>query len=251
MNELVCEKLSGLIWRMEIDSMNDLLLIEERDQEKHEVSFTSINLQNGKINFKNLKTEDRWSVGIEGAADGVLFLHGYESQLSPTHKGLIAIDAISGKALWTNFHLAVEQFGNKALLAFDVRIQPKKIEVFNYKTGQSQGKLLDGKLFPALTREIVHPDILIQIPGELAKYIEGAVCSEILSSNFNNLRIVSLHTNNNGIMQQHIFILAGEKLIFHDLLNDHIQKLQPEAFVIHKSRLIYIKNHSEIKVLVL
>ena len=71
------------------------------------------------------------------------------------------------------------------------------------------------------------------------------------SLNYNNYRIVSLHALKNGVLQQHIYIMAGTKVLYTDLLNDGIQKLQPEAFVLHKNALVYIKNRTEIIVLAL
>jgi hypothetical protein len=52
-----------------------------------------------------------------------------------------------------------------------------------------------------------------------------------------------------GRLQQHLYIMDGNEVVYHDLLNQDIQKLQPEAFVLHKNALIYIKNKTEIKVL--
>jgi len=48
---------------------------------------------------------------------------------------------------------------------------------------------------------------------------------------------------------QEIFIIEDEAVIFHDILNEDIQKLQPEAFVVIKNYLVYIKNKNALKVL--
>ncbi|MDB5086247.1 MAG: hypothetical protein JWR09_241, partial [Mucilaginibacter sp.] len=62
-------------------------------------------------------------------------------------------------------------------------------------------------------------------------------------------RIVSLHTLVDGQLNQLLFIMDGNKKIYEDLLNNKIQKMQPEAFILHKNHLIYIKNKAELKVL--
>ena len=43
----------------------------------------------------------------------------------------------------------------------------------------------------------------------------------------------------------------GFNKLYEDLLTENVQKLQPESFIMHKDRLIYIKNKSELKVLTL
>ena len=64
-----------------------------------------------------------------------------------------------------------------------------------------------------------------------------------------NFRIVSLHTFAEGTLQQHLYIMRNAEIIYEDLLNSDIQKLQPEAFLLHKDQLIYLKDKSQLKVL--
>jgi hypothetical protein len=65
----------------------------------------------------------------------------------------------------------------------------------------------------------------------------------------NNFRIVSLHTLQAGELKQYLFVMNGGETVYEDLLNADIQKLQPEAFIVHKNRLVYIKNKTDLKVL--
>jgi hypothetical protein len=73
---------------------------------------------------------------------------------------------------------------------------------------------------------------------------------------YNNFIIVSLHALKGGQLTQWLYIFDcinpnSYREVYVDLLNSDIQKIQPEAFILHKSRLIYIKNKSELKVLCL
>jgi hypothetical protein len=44
-----------------------------------------------------------------------------------------------------------------------------------------------------------------------------------------------------------LFVMNGGETVYEDLLNADIQKLQPEAFIVHKNRLVYIKNKTDLK----
>jgi hypothetical protein len=71
---------------------------------------------------------------------------------------------------------------------------------------------------------------------------------------YNNLRFVSLHALKGGTLTQWLYIFEGDgpgdsRFVFEDLINSGIQKMQPEAFIVHKNHFIYIKNKSELKVL--
>src|ERR1700712_816000 len=102
------KQFNGTIWRMEIDSLSETVFVEIRHSEEKKVSFGSVNLLNGNINFDNYTTPERWLTGIETAYDGVLLLHQYLSETSPVHKGLIAVDAITAQTLWSNYTYAFD-----------------------------------------------------------------------------------------------------------------------------------------------
>jgi hypothetical protein len=130
---------------------------------------------------------------------------------------------------------------------YNTNIQPKKILLIDVLTGQTI-RPYDATQDKPLENEIVIPDMLPVgqlVPGSLPDEPYGNMVHYL---NHNSYRIVSLHTFKNGALQQHLYIMNG-KVVYYDLLNQHIQKLQPEAFVLHKNTLVYIKNKAEIKVL--
>jgi len=57
-----------------------------------------------------------------------------------------------------------------------------------------------------------------------------------------------LHSFKDGL-KQHLYVIRGVDLIYEDLLNTDIQKMQPESFILYKNSLVYIKNKSELKVI--
>src|SRR4051812_32951123 len=91
------------IWRLEIDETTANLLLEIRNEAEKLVSFASINLRTGKLNFKDYTLPERWLAGIEAAYNGVLLLHNYQSAAVPVHKAVIAVDEQTGETLWSNY----------------------------------------------------------------------------------------------------------------------------------------------------
>jgi hypothetical protein len=237
------------IWRLEIDEIGNLIFLEIRDTANKQVSFTSIDLDNGKVHFKDLSMPERWLTGIEAAYDGVLLIHNYQSENGPVHKGLTAIDGITGQALWSNYTLAFDQLSVNGLVVYNSQIQPKRPVLIDIKTGSAL-RAHEPVIDTLLDNHIVAAQLLpasflstIELPakpyGNTAHYMEH-----------NNYRIVSLHTFLAGQLEQHLYIFDDEgTMVYHDLLQADIQKLQPEAFVVHKNKLIYLKNRSELIVL--
>jgi hypothetical protein len=244
----ISEQFNGAIWRMEIDELSDTLVVEVRNSEEKKVCFGSVNLNTGEVYFKHLNLPERWLTGIEAAHDGVLLLHNYQSDTGPTHKGLIAIDGSTAKTLWSNYNYAFDHLSVNGPVVYDTRMQPRKLFLAEIKTGATTRiyepfvykELKNNVVLPGTVRpgDLSFPIMTLHSFGEMIHYLE-----------YNNFRIVSLHALRAGQLTQSLYIMAGDHKVYEDLLNAEIQKIQPEAFIMHKNHLIYIKNKSELKVL--
>ena len=248
METLLTETFNGDIWRMDIDETSDNLLLEIRDGVEKQVSFASISLARGKVWFKNLTTRERWLTGIETSWDGVLLLHDYLTGTGPVHKGLVAIDEFTGETLWSDYTSAFDHLTTEGPVVYDSRIHPRKLFLKDVRTGATT-RIYE----PSVYRE---PDYLIVTPEvlpaeELAFKVKGlhAYGNTAHYLEHDNYRIVSLHTLSGGVLNQLLYVFKGDMEIYRDLLNAGIQKMQPEAFMMHKNRLIYIKNKLDLKIL--
>jgi len=254
-NPLISEKFNGAIWRMVIDELSDALFLEIRNEEEKTVSFSGVDLAGGEILFRDFITPERWLAGIEAAYDGVLLLHLYQSETGPVHKGLMAVDAATTKLLWSDYTYTFDHLSENGPVVYDARIHPRKYFLVDIKTGATN-RLYEPSVYKGLQNSIVVPQIISpdELPFKLIPVHPYGNSVHYLD--YNNFRIVSLHALKGGELNQMLLIFDGTEplnngIAYEDLLNAGIQKLQPEAFILHKNRLIYIKNKSELKVLTL
>jgi hypothetical protein len=247
------EQFDETIWRIEIDEFTDTIFLEIRNTEKKEVSFASIDLNSGVVNFKGLTLPERWLAGIEAAFDGILLLHYYQTETGPAHKGLVGVDAVTGETLWSNYNFALDHLSVNGPVVYDTRLQPRKLFLADVKTGATT-RVYEPSVYQELTNCIVLP--LLITPDEMpVKLLQvHPVGNMVHYVEHNNFRIVSLHALKGEGLTQSLFIFddaeaGGYREDYEDLLNAEIQKIQPEAFIMHKNRLIYLKNKSELKVI--
>lgn len=237
----------GQIWKFIIDDNMDRLFVETRRTEGREVTFSSIDLNNGITNFKDLVLPEKWLTGIAGSFRGTLFLHGYQSAQSPAHKGITAIDGKTCVTLWADYNNAIHHISINGPIVYNTQVQPKKLFLADAVTGsilRPYDKLIDSDQVP----EIGIPDIINYIPKEF-NLCEGQLTGNVHYFEHNSFRIVSLHLLNNSLLKQVLMISNGTEVVYDDLLNEGIQKLQPESFIVYQNRLIYIKNTTGLKVL--
>ncbi|MVN21728.1 DUF4905 domain-containing protein [Mucilaginibacter arboris] len=246
LNPVVDHTFSSLIWKLESDAANDLLYIETRSAENQSTGFSSFNIKTGQVNFLELVPEEKWLVGMDGGRKGILFLYGYKSGQSPEHKGIIALNGLTGKQVWADYNLVLETFTKEGIVAADQRFQTKRNVLLDYKTGNA---LTDIKNQQDDVEPVQYPFMLRLLPENIAALITGTITGDVCCLNYNSYLIISLHSKNNGYLVQQLFIIENDTLIYHDLLNENIQKLQPEAFVLIKNHLVYLKNKINLKVL--
>ena len=237
------------IWRMEIDELNDTLLLEVRDIPNRQVSFAGVDLNRAHLNFKDLTLPERWLSGLEAANNGVMLVHGFQGETVPVHKGLTAVDGVNGNVLWSDYNIIFESTNHEGFIVSDARIQPKKYFNIDAKTGQRTVDQRITEITDIKKSNIQYPITVTidEIPTGLNANVYG---NEVHYLSHNNFRIVSLHALCEGVLTQHLYVLNGDDIpVFEDLIAGQIQKLQPEAFISYKNKLIWLKNRSVLKVL--
>lgn len=244
----ISHQTNGIVWRMEIDPITDTLFAEVRNEAEKQVSFTSVSLSSGQVNFSGLATDERWLTGLEATYNGVLLLHHYASPGSPAHKALIAIDGKTGETLWSNYNLAFDHLSTSGPVVFDTRMQPRKLFTIDIATGATSG-VYHPSVNQEAINDIVLPDIMNADSVESGSLPEKPFGNIVHQLWYNRYRIVSLHALKNNTLNQCLYIFSGDQQVFTDVLNTSIQKIQPEAFVLHKHYLIYLKNKGELMVI--
>jgi len=247
LNLLIAEHFEGIIWRIEIDSISHTLFAEVRNHDDRRVNFTAIDLNTGRTLFKDKAIDEQWLTGIETAYNGIILLHFYQTTNAPTHKGLMALEALTGNTLWSNFNYSYNHLTVNGPVLYDSRLQPPKLQLVDIVTGVAE-RPFEPAIDIDYTNNVHIPQqsaTLSRLPllpvepyGDHMQYIK-----------YNNLIIVSLHAVWAGQLRQYLFVINNQEIIFEDILNMNIQKLQPEAFVLYRNQLIYLKDKSEIKVL--
>jgi len=242
------QQLTGQIWKLLIDPGKEILYAETRDAENRQAIFYAFNLDTGLTNFSDLIPAEPWLTGMDGCFDGVLFLHGYQSAQSPVHKGITAIDGITGAVLWNNYTYAIHHISINGPVAFNTQIQPQKLILLDAQNGATL-RPYDTSIDQDMDQQIQVPHVTGILDDEFKLHVTGLLTGNVHYMEYNSFRIVSLHTLNQDRLNQLLLVLQQGNLVYGDLLNDRIQKLQPEAFIMHLNRLIYIKDKAELKVL--
>lgn len=234
---LFSAKSNGIIWKIKLDDACEQLAFEVRTTNK-QVSFYAYDFKNHKELVNDYTFEENWLLGLDHLQNGMAFFHGYESEFSPVHKGIIAFDFISKKIIWQNFSVAVQLYSTDGIIVFDAKVFPRKYELLNPINGQKIKALSLEELsfYNSFSNQILLPE-LNQSPD---------ILDTCFTLKHQNIRIKSSYQLSTNKTQQIIKVLKNDELCFSEILNEDIQKIGADAFMLWLGKLIYIKNKSEI-----
>ncbi len=227
----------GIIWKIVLDEQQDILVWECRTFDKT-VSFYAYDFKQKKLLLENFPMEESWNLTISHAIDGILYLQGYESEFSPVHKGLIAFDLNKKQTLWQDFSIGVQQFAKEGIIVYDSRIIPRKYKLIDLNAGEfiEHIAMSDLNKYSSLENTLVTPKLIEADDMENTRY---TLC-------YNDLEILSYYQAKPSGLDQLISIHKGGKEVFHEILNTDIQKLSFDTFFVWHSKLVFVRNKSEI-----
>lgn len=235
------EKFSSIIWKIEIDVDQELLVVETRDKNAHSAAFSSFNYATGECYLKEQSTENSWWWGLDRAYKGLIYLHGYKNENSPEHRGIIAWDAKTGETKWQRFNYALGTVSRQGLIVYNPSVQPLRPELISPETGETMKEQM-AETDP-LQRDILFPEIydkLLPLPD----FIPANAVEPFLHLDYIDKSCWAFHVKTEKGFTQKLLITQNNEIILTDNLAIDIPKLNPEAFFMQKSYLFCIRNNN-------
>ena len=242
LKQVFSEKFKGLIWKIRIHDKNEYIAIESRHLESRNVAFTVLDLQTGKIFFKERTYLEPMNLNLAYAAQDNLILTVNEHAESPESKGLISINSINGEILWERYNFSFNQADSSGLQVYDPKIYPRNYLWINHMSAENISKQENS---PISTSDLLFPDLFESYV--LPDFIEhDLILGQISVLHKVGLSIVSFHQKLENNIQQRLVVYQHDKIFIDDIIIEDIQKLQPESFFMVNNRLLYIRNKNEI-----
>ena len=258
---------NGVIWRL-IPSESGLFVGEERDLESKEACFFCLNQQSGKVLWQRRTFNERWWIGVEAVHGDHAFLHGFMKPDMPQHKGIIAVDLLTGRVAWSNsdvgFILAVDD----SVFASGYSADGSRLHELDCRTGETLHTWDDetdvlnsarARVRARVTDELEFPlplgtsSVLDEHASNLAyKYsrmenIAGAI--EVLQKH--DLLFLSYHVREgNGVSEVplrnilNVIHLKDGEVVLTETLNSNAPAVAPDSFFLHQDMLYFIKDRS-------
>ncbi len=217
----------GTIWSIFDDSETESIVVAIKSASIKQTQFYLIQFELGKSIqlFPDLSDSMLWD--IEKFHNGCLYFHSYHSDVSPKHQYIVAYDVIQKQIFWQSYNLTFYDIVKEGIVAYNTKIEPVKIQYFDFKTGIPKDVKLTSKLN---NYHIQFPERSVDLAQLSLKISNGKSNIESIISNNNEL-VISL--NNVEI----------ERLKISELNSKSIEN---DYFMLIHNYLIILKNKNEL-----
>ncbi|MDZ7897446.1 MAG: DUF4905 domain-containing protein [Arcicella sp.] len=233
----------GKIWNTAFG--DNTAVLEIREENTRQVSFSALDLQNGKILWQNLRPEKSWWLALVGVFDDYLILHKYSSQQKPEPKGLLILNLQTGEIIqkiegWIFFsyqqnNLMVYQLDENNLPIYqEIILENLSKKSFKAKLSQNSSPTHypeGSPHFPTIF------NFLYRLMGIEAQ--KGVDYLEIA-----NKIVISYYIYSTNLFQNYLLVITHDRQI---LLNDLIATTEGigiDTFTLQSDTLLYVKNEN-------
>lgn len=215
MNKYLYE-FEGIIWQMLTNPAADLLIVELRDEAKHQVSFAAIDLRSDKILWKDVTFAERWWIAAAATDGNMLVLQTYLDHENPQHKSYFAIDVHTLKVVWESDTFQVlKDEKNKNLH-----------HPFHYPETNTYFDTVKQFMLQYTNTE----------PIQGCEYLE-----------YKNLIFIAYYLREGGALANYLLVVDTEgQLHLQERLDQNLQQIGLGTFFIAKDKLILIKEKNQL-----
>lgn len=255
----------GVIWSLTTTNTGKLIG-EERNLSEKKASFFCIEQNTGKVLWQNKRFGAQWWIGIEAIHNDVLFLHGFAKPDMPGHKGITAIDVLTGNQLWPNDDLRFVGVAGSSVFGCKDTADASSVFELNLRSGAIIRSLEDYrqviKAERNQTAEAEHDQTRYPVPArllpsvvadELMKHLSNTqIVGDVEAIDLAELVVFSFHVHAKGSTpEQPLFntilqVLRKDTnvIVFGDEPMTNGPVFVPGSFHVSDNMLLYVKNRT-------
>jgi hypothetical protein len=251
-------KFEGQVWKILVDEASPVLIVQTRNGESYQTSFTAINTQTNRVLWQDFNLEESWWLGMAGVHAGVLFLYTYPDTQKPQSQGIIAVDVVTQQILWQTQSINFHQIIEGQVLGLSVAQQEKEYYLLELKTGKvlEQFREFDtAKIRKNENNEALFP---FHYYNEMAYFQTVAI---FLKKKFNlqivqavdyleyeNVIIISyFHQSNNGLANNLLVLNHQNQVLLHQNIAQQLTGIGLDTFFVFEKQVFFVKHKTHLQ----
>jgi hypothetical protein len=244
-------RFDGVVWNTLSSGQEDILLVEVRNIEHKEVSFSALNLETKSFLWRDKKLEETWWINASAISEGMVIFTIYLDTNNPDKKGILAYSVQDLKLQWWNNDFSISEVGPNYVKGFTSRLGLKQV-MLDLRTGNEEFKEVSP--FQANTSVLLKP----------VQYTEGMAYFDtvktFLADRLNLLAVSALEyleakkkiivsyyiTEGEGLANYLLVMSDDGNVILNEKLDGPVKGIGLDTFFVLKGLLIFVRNKVEL-----
>ncbi len=239
------------MWGSLVVPSKDLLILEVRNEARHEVRFSAFNYARNEFLWKDILFEETWWIGLTAVTPDILLLHQYHGMENPDDKGLIAFDINQQKILWQYDHFSFACLHNDKIKGHFLSETATPVMVDSH-TGQIFENI---DFVPVPSENICITKPFQYTAGEanfetvksfLARKMDVKLVAGAEYLEYSSLIFISYYVQQDSLANYLVVIREDGVVVANEKLDDQLKGLGLETFFILAGCLIFVRNKREL-----
>ena len=258
LTECLSLKFEGKVWKILVDDVEPLLVVQVRDGDTYQTSFAAIDTAQNKVLWQNFTLDENWWLGMSGLAQGVLLLYTYPDAQKPQPRGIIAFDIAHQQLLWQTQELNFYQLDNGQVLATPFGQTDQEYLLLDLRTGEILERFRELNSQFALKNENIQTVFPFHYHNETAYFQTVAV---FLKKKFNlqivqavdyleyeNFIIISYFYKVGDDLMNNLLVLDLEgQALLHQNIEQQLTGIGLDTFFVFKNQLFFVKHKTRLQ----
>lgn len=261
MNNRIAKKFSyqagGQLWKMYVDAIRPLLVIEIREKNTLSTSYMAVDLENYRLILEDFRYSDEWWLQLAGVCDGKMVFQSYPEPESPQTKGVAVYDLYTKALLWENENYRLAGIQKNQLAVYELFNEKREVLLLELLTGKEltmEQKINSIPDINSLVCNISFPLRYTSVDAyfEVIKdYVQKKENVQIMGSadylEYENLVILSIFLEENKVFTNILLIFdSTARILLKEIIDKDLSGIPAETFWVFGKNLVYIKNNNEL-----
>lgn len=239
----------GIVWKTVVAPEKGILVLEVRNSEKKQVTFSALESRTGKFHWRDILFDEPWWISLGATAGDVVVFTLYLEKNNPDKKAVFAYHLLDRKILWWNNDYSLVSVSNHQVRGISSRYGSRSVTL-DLLTGNEVSEVAD--LYET-------PDRVVRPHQYLADNEYFATVKTFLERKFNLVPVTALeYLEYDSIIfvsfyvQEVVltnFLLVvtseGEQLLL-EKLDDQLKGIGLDTFFVFSGCVFFAKNKSEL-----
>lgn len=241
----------GIVWNMIALPQQHTLLLEVRNHEQKQVTFSALHYVDNTFLWRDVKLEEPWWINLGASSQGVIVFTIYLDTSNPDKKGIIAYDLYNLKLLWWNNDFSLSAVEEDKVFGVSMKMGAKNI-VLDLNSGTelttSQAlpseKISNTFLKPLLYKEgTPYFDSVKRYLGAKLNLLP-VIALEYLESSSHIF--ISYYVQDNGLTNYISVLSHAGDVLLHEKTGENLKGIGQDTFFILAGCLLFVKNKQEL-----